>query len=101
LEFSNRSRIQEALAKPKINQSKDIYQLFAHLSSQTYEEFWIVILINANRVIRKVRISEGGITGTIVDQRRIFKATIDWMEKIPLFCANFVQIKKGHPDTYV
>ena len=77
LEFSNRSRIQEVLDKPKITKSNDIYQLFEHLSTQPYEEFWIIILNRANMLIDRVRISEGGIAGTVVDQRKIFKHVID------------------------
>ena len=40
------------------------------------EEFWVVYLNQSNRVIRKERLSAGGITGTLVDIRLIMKEAI-------------------------
>jgi len=51
--------------------------LFQHLSDCLYEEFWIVVLNKANRVIDSYRVSEGGVTGTVVDIRRIFHHTLN------------------------
>jgi len=76
-EFSNRSSIQEVLEKPKISCSDDAYKLFKHLSEQPYEEFWIMILNKANKLIDRIKISEGGISSTVVDQRKIFKFVLD------------------------
>jgi DNA repair protein RadC len=42
-----------------------------------YEEFWILLLNRANKIIRKVPISEGGISGTVVDPKKIFKISLD------------------------
>jgi len=33
-------------------------------------EFWLLLLNRANRVIKKVKISEGGISGTVVDPKK-------------------------------
>jgi DNA repair protein RadC len=38
-----------------------------------HEEFWIILLNKANKVIKKVRVSEGGISVTVVDQRNFIK----------------------------
>ena len=40
------------------------------------EEFWAVYLNQANRVIRKERLSSGGLTGTLVDVRLIMKGAL-------------------------
>ena len=40
------------------------------------EEFWAIYLNQSNRVIRKERLSAGGITGTLVDVRLIMKEAI-------------------------
>lgn len=40
------------------------------------EEFWAIYLNQSNRVIRKERLSEGGLTGTLVDIRLIMKEAI-------------------------
>lgn len=40
------------------------------------EEFWAVYLNQSNRVIRKERLSYGGLTGTLVDVRLIMKGAL-------------------------
>ena len=40
------------------------------------EEFWAIYLNQSNRVIRKERLSAGGITGTLVDVRLIMKEAL-------------------------
>ena len=40
------------------------------------EEFWAVYLNQSNRIIRKERLSSGGLTGTYVDIRLIMKAAL-------------------------
>jgi DNA repair protein RadC len=42
-----------------------------------YEEFWIILLNKANKVIKKVKVSEGGISGTVVDPKKLFKLALD------------------------
>jgi len=77
MELAQRRKVSEVLEKPKISCSNDVYVLFQYLSDCQYEEFWIVVLNKANRVIDRIKISEGGIAGTVVDIRRIFKSVID------------------------
>ena len=40
------------------------------------EEFWAIYLNQSNMVIRKERLSAGGLTGTLVDVRLIMKAAL-------------------------
>jgi len=62
----------------KIKSSKDIYQLLlADLSDLISEEFWVIYLNNSNKIIGKEKLSAGGITGTVVDVRLLFKSAID------------------------
>jgi DNA repair protein RadC len=42
-----------------------------------HEEFWVLYLNNSNKVIYKSQLSKGGITGTIVDVRLIFKTALE------------------------
>jgi DNA repair protein RadC len=39
--------------------------------------FWIIYLNNSNKVIYKSQISKGGITGTVVDVRIVFKTALE------------------------
>jgi DNA repair protein RadC len=76
LELANRRQVSEILDKPKISCARDAYQLFVSLSECRYEEFHIIILNKANRVIERKKISEGGVSGTVVDLKRIFHDTL-------------------------
>ena len=42
-----------------------------------HEEFWVLFLNNSNKVIYKAQLSKGGITGTVVDVRLIFKMALE------------------------
>lgn len=72
MELSNRRKISEILSQPKISSPKDVYELFRKLSDSKYEEFWILLLNKANCVIDRIKISEGGVSGTVVDLKKIF-----------------------------
>ena len=79
LEIGKRRGESEVLVKEKITCSRDAYEVLrSAMGDQPYEEFWILILNKANRVIRKCCISEGGISGTVVDPKKIFKIALDY-----------------------
>lgn len=68
----------EILQKAKISCSRDAFDIFkASMGDLPYEEFWIILLNKANKVIKKVRVSEGGISGTVVDPKKLFKLALD------------------------
>lgn len=77
LELANRCRMEAQVDSTVIQRSQHVYKLFSHLEGLKYEEFWCVVVNTANRVQRQVKISEGGISATIVDQKKIFKEVID------------------------
>jgi DNA repair protein RadC len=64
--------------KPKVTSSKDAYELLKeNLTDLPHEEFWILMLNRANRLIRKMQISQGGVAGTVADPKIIYKAALD------------------------
>jgi DNA repair protein RadC len=78
LELGRRRRAAETLQKPGISTSKDAYEIVQGLIGDSqYEQFWILMLNRANKLIRSINISEGGMTGTVADPKRIFKMAID------------------------
>jgi DNA repair protein RadC len=78
LELGRRRKEAEFQEKIKITCSQDIYQAMkAELLDLPREEFWVVLLNRANRVIRKERVSSGGVSGTVADPKIIFKAALD------------------------
>jgi DNA repair protein RadC len=78
LELGRRRKELENNEKPKITGSKDAYDIVkADLMDISHEEFWIVLLNRANRVIKKSQISKGGVAGTVADPKIIFKLALD------------------------
>lgn len=78
LELGRRRKGEEFIEKVKITCSNDIYQLIKpELMDLPKEEFWVILLNRANRLIKKEQISSGGISGTVADPKIIFKAALD------------------------
>jgi DNA repair protein RadC len=78
LELGNRKRAATVVRREKISCSLDAYNLLsAVIRDNIYEEFWIILLNRANKIINWKCISEGGISGTVADPRRIFKTAIE------------------------
>ncbi len=78
LELGRRRKKNDSPKKDKINFSKDIYTLMTpHMMDLEHEEFWIILLNRANIVLKKIMISTGGISGTVVDPKLIFKTALE------------------------
>ncbi len=77
LELGRRRKEADPEEKPKIATSGDVVEmLMPHLQDINHEQFWIVLLNRANRVIGKHRISQGGVAGTVADPKIIFKIAV-------------------------
>ncbi|MCU0417693.1 MAG: DNA repair protein RadC [Cytophagaceae bacterium] len=78
LELSRRRSEQEQVSRPQIKFSEHVYQLMrGELMDLPYEEFWILLLNRSNHVLKKIKISSGGVTGTVVDSKLIFKYALE------------------------
>lgn len=89
LELGNRKRTQDAMVREKIGSSRDVFDLFhPELSEANYEAFWILLLNRANRIIRKMSISEGGVSGTVADPKKIFKMALEFNASSVILCHN-------------
>ena len=78
LELGRRRKEEDFKEKVRITSSNDIYQLIKpELMDLQREEFWVMLLNRANRLIKKQQISSGGISGTVADPKIIFKAALD------------------------
>ena len=88
LELSKRRRVAEVKEKEKIAGSKDVFEYFHHLADLRNEEFWVMYLNRANKIITAQKISLGGITGTVADTRIIFKNALDHFACGIILCHN-------------
>ncbi len=77
LELSLRRVSKPLRIKPQITQSSDAYDVLkADLMDLPHEEFIVLMLNQANRVIDKKIISVGGVAGTVVDVKKIFRMAL-------------------------
>ncbi|MBP6390704.1 MAG: DNA repair protein RadC [Flavobacteriales bacterium] len=51
--------------------------LRAHLADLPHEEFWLILLDRANGLLGKVRVSQGGMHGTVADPKIIFREAME------------------------
>jgi len=78
LELGRRRSTSLLNEKPQLKDSKTAFILLQkELGDLNYENFCILLLNRANKVLRAVKISDGGITGTVVDPRKVFKIALD------------------------
>ena len=77
MELGRRRIWHEGRKKPKITCSKDAYSILrSDLMDLKHEEFWVLLLNRNHQVIRKSPISRGGVSGTVVDPKIIFKQAL-------------------------
>ena len=89
LELGRRRQLSEVQPKESISSSRQAYKQLAPLVADlNHEEFWILLLNRSNVVISKERISIGGVSGTVVDGKIIFKKAIQALASSIILCHN-------------
>jgi len=89
LELGRRRRTEDAVELTKITSSKIVFEIMQPLIGELpHEEFWILYLNNSNKVIYKSQLSKGGITGTLVDVRLVFKMGLELGATGIILCHN-------------
>lgn len=92
MELGRRRRGEEALERTKVTSSAVVFEVMQPLLGDLpHEEFWIILLNNSNKIIQKFALSKGGITGTMVDLRLLFKNAL-------AFNAVSVILAHNHPS---
>lgn len=92
LELGRRRKSEVVLEKVKINSSKQLYEYIRPvLEDLQHEEFWIVMLNRANKIIGKQLIGRGGIAETTADLKLIFKKSIESL-------ASAIILTHNHPS---
>jgi DNA repair protein RadC len=92
LELGRRRKEISAAEKHKITTSSDAYELLkGDLMDLSHEEFWVVLVNRAHRVIKKHKISLGGVHGTVADPKIIFKTALEEL-------ASGIIVAHNHPS---
>jgi DNA repair protein RadC len=89
LELGRRRKLAEVPDVPQIRCSKDVADIFQPLLSDLlHEEFWILFLNRSNKVINRMKLSQGGISGTVTDVRMVMKKAIEYLASGIIVCHN-------------
>ena len=99
-EFGRRVAASRAAEADVIATSDDVVRLFRpQLERLAHEECWVVYLTSSNRIIERQRVSQGGVTGTVVDHRLIVKRALELLadgERMKRLAHNIAAL--GVPD---
>lgn len=89
MELGRRRQSEDALKQPKIDGSQTVADIFQPLLSDLpYEEFWVLYLSRSNKIIASEKISQGGVSGTVVDVKLIFKPALEKLASALILCHN-------------
>ena len=89
LELGRRRRAEDTVELKKVTSSKIIFEIMQPIIGELpHEEFWIIYVNNSNKVIAKSQLSKGGITGTLVDVRLVFKTALEMGATGLILCHN-------------
>lgn len=92
LELGRRRRDHQPEKALTITSSKSAFDiLYPYLADLDHEEFYLLCLNRRNQPIDVVRISQGGVAGTVVDNKLIFKTAL---EKL----ASGIIVAHNHPS---
>ncbi len=92
MELGKRRQKSDTHEKVKITNSKDSYNYIqAYISDLQHEEFFVLFLNSAGRIIHAQTMSSGGVSGTVVDIRMILKVAL---EKL----ASSIILSHNHPS---
>lgn len=89
MELGRRRGSEEEVDLKKITSSKSVFDIMQPIIGELiHEEFWVLYLNNSNKVIYKSQLSKGGMTGTVVDSRLVFKTALEQNAVSIILCHN-------------
>ena len=87
-----RRRKKEEVETEKITCAADVHEIMKpELSDLPHEEFWLLLLNRANKIIKKQPISQGGVSGTVADPKLIFNFALNHL-------ASSIILVHNHPS---
>lgn len=102
MELTRRRQEQNHREEVQIKGSEDGYNcLKAKLADLDHEECWLLCLSQSNRLLATHLISKGGITGTVVDARIVFRHAINTQRCVSVILAHnhpSGNLKPSHAD---
>ena len=92
LELGKRRKTSDFLDRKQILSSRDLFEVFEPLLIDlVHEEFWIVFMNGANKVLSTHKLTQGGIQQTIVDVPLLLKMSLERL-------AQSIAVAHNHPS---
>ncbi len=92
MELGKRRKSEGVSKREQFVSSYDIYEyFFSSMNDLPHEEFWVVFLNRSNRVVDRLKVSQGGVSETTVDVKLILKESI-------LRLATSIALCHNHPS---
>lgn len=89
MELGRRRSQAPEIKKEKISCSRDLFEYIRpRFADLPHEEFRVVYLNRGNVIVKEDLISKGGISGTVVDARIVFRSAIDCLATSIVLCHN-------------
>ena len=89
MELGRRRTGMNHMEKISVKSSETVFKLFHPLLGDLeHEEFWLLMLNRANRVLGRYKVSQGGLSGTVIDTRIILKKALDNLASSIVVCHN-------------
>lgn len=77
LELGARKRAEEAETRKQISGSSDVVDIFKEsLGELQHEEFHVLLLNHANKILKKVLVSKGSVNASLADPKLIFEVAL-------------------------
>ena len=99
LELGRRRSGLHQVEKIPVKSSRTVFNLFhPMLGDLDHEEFWLLMLNRANRIVGRYKVSQGGLAGTVIDTRIIMKKSLDNLASSIIVCHNHPSGNKQPSD---
>lgn len=76
-ELSRRITAEKALGVNIVASKSDVAKIFAPLADLRHEEFWVLYMTSGGKVIDRAKVSQGGVSATVVDYRLVVKRAVE------------------------
>ncbi|MEZ5040586.1 MAG: DNA repair protein RadC [Saprospiraceae bacterium] len=88
-ELGRRLQLADISERPQVKCSLDAFNVIAPiLADLPHEEFWLILLNRASKVLGRLRISQGGTAGTVVDAKVVFRTALENGASSIILCHN-------------
>ncbi len=89
MELGRRRGATQQTERISVKSSETVFNIFHPiLGDLDHEEFWLLMLNRANRVLGRFKVSQGGLSGTVIDTRIILKKALDNLSSSIVVCHN-------------